>query len=64
MSLDPRIDDLFRQIRNLQQQIEYLFEHPIIVEMQKKIEELQSKIEALEETLKTHMEEDKANAHA
>jgi cell division protein FtsB len=46
-------EDLSRKIHNLQEQIEYLFEHPIIVEMQRKIEELQGRIETLEENVET-----------
>jgi len=38
-------EELSRKILNLQQQIEYLAEHPTITAMQKKIEELESRIE-------------------
>jgi chromosome segregation ATPase len=51
------LEQVNRRIYDLMQKIEYLFEHPAIVEIQRKIDELQSRIEDLEETLETHMEE-------
>jgi predicted nucleic acid-binding Zn-ribbon protein len=51
------LEQLNRRIYELNLKIEYLYEHPAIIELNRRIEELERRIEALEEEIENLKEE-------
>jgi peptidoglycan hydrolase CwlO-like protein len=45
------LEQVNRRIYDLMQKIEYLFEHPAIVEIQRKIDDMEHRIESIEEEI-------------